>query len=308
MPTYETPGVYSERDDARAAASAAAHGRRGVRRHRRARAGAARGRRSSRGKQFQACFGGMIAHGYLAYAVEAFFENGGRRCWVVRVEGRGRSDCRRRAAGRRSGEYAGVAREASSSGAWGNELSRAAHWSVGASRGGRRGAVDWVAVGSIAGIQRAGTVELIQESGGTMLARAARAFRRRCIAQPGSSGIAPTRRTAACRAMPRSRSSIQLRPFRIETVTYQLQVSSNGRPWRVYDDLSLVPEHPRTGRKSLNGVGGLFRASASAARARRARASAPRPSSSPSASAARRRRDRAGAPCRAAHGAARDRC
>src|SRR5262245_51501339 len=39
-------------------------------------------------RQFQAHFGGMTGRGYLAYAVRAFFENGGRRCWVVRVAAR----------------------------------------------------------------------------------------------------------------------------------------------------------------------------------------------------------------------------
>src|SRR6266498_2885673 len=36
-------------------------------------------------KDFQAYFGGFIGNGFLAYAVRGFFENGGRRCWVVRV-------------------------------------------------------------------------------------------------------------------------------------------------------------------------------------------------------------------------------
>ena len=35
--------------------------------------------------QFQAIFGGFIAESYLAYTVRAFFENGGTRCYVVRV-------------------------------------------------------------------------------------------------------------------------------------------------------------------------------------------------------------------------------
>jgi hypothetical protein len=50
------------------------------------------------------------------------------------------------------------------------------------------------------------------------------------------------------------------RPARIETIAYQLQVSANGRPWRVYDDLSLVPDHPRYGPKIASGVGSLFTA------------------------------------------------
>src|SRR6059058_5021634 len=36
-------------------------------------------------RQFLAHFGGFIGAGFLAYAVRGFFENGGRRCWVVRV-------------------------------------------------------------------------------------------------------------------------------------------------------------------------------------------------------------------------------
>lgn len=35
--------------------------------------------------QFQANFGSFIATSYLAYTVRAFFENGGKRCYVVRV-------------------------------------------------------------------------------------------------------------------------------------------------------------------------------------------------------------------------------
>src|SRR5262245_57394451 len=36
-------------------------------------------------RQFVAHFGEFTGAGYLAYAVRGFFENGGRRCWVVRV-------------------------------------------------------------------------------------------------------------------------------------------------------------------------------------------------------------------------------
>src|SRR5438046_1988030 len=35
--------------------------------------------------QFVSVFGGHIVNGYLAYAVEGFFTNGGAACWVVRV-------------------------------------------------------------------------------------------------------------------------------------------------------------------------------------------------------------------------------
>ncbi len=44
-------------------------------------------------REFQQVFGGFLSYAYLAYAVHAFFENGGQVCWVVRVaatEGEGR--------------------------------------------------------------------------------------------------------------------------------------------------------------------------------------------------------------------------
>jgi len=36
-------------------------------------------------KEFVATFGEFIKYGYLAYAIRAFFENGGQTCYVVRV-------------------------------------------------------------------------------------------------------------------------------------------------------------------------------------------------------------------------------
>jgi len=38
-------------------------------------------------QDYRNTFGGMIDTSYLAYAVRAFFENGGARCYVVRVAG-----------------------------------------------------------------------------------------------------------------------------------------------------------------------------------------------------------------------------
>ena len=46
-------------------------------------------------RQFQAQFGDFIGAGYLAYAVRGFFENGGRRCWIVRVASPDASTARR---------------------------------------------------------------------------------------------------------------------------------------------------------------------------------------------------------------------
>src|SRR6516162_1330894 len=37
--------------------------------------------------EFLATFGGFVPYSYLAYAVRAFFDNGGTTCYVVRVTG-----------------------------------------------------------------------------------------------------------------------------------------------------------------------------------------------------------------------------
>src|SRR4051794_10268898 len=85
MPTYETPGLYWEHLDVAGPAIAGARmdvlGLVGI-----ARKGpldCAIPVESTR--QFEAHFGGFTGAGYLAYALKAFFDNGGRKAWVVRV-------------------------------------------------------------------------------------------------------------------------------------------------------------------------------------------------------------------------------
>src|SRR6478672_4441531 len=85
LAAYDTPGVFYERVDARTPAITAIRtdiaGLIGI---------------APRGpvdvalpvesfRQFQAHFGDFTGTGFLAYAVRGFFENGGRRCWIVRV-------------------------------------------------------------------------------------------------------------------------------------------------------------------------------------------------------------------------------
>src|SRR5262245_12135690 len=85
MLSYDTPGVYYQRADVSAPAVSGictdVAGFVGI---------------ASRGlvdvampieswRQFQAHYGGFTGSGFLAYAVRGFFENGGRRCWIVRV-------------------------------------------------------------------------------------------------------------------------------------------------------------------------------------------------------------------------------
>jgi hypothetical protein len=85
MPSYETPGLHVERLDGAAPPLPAVRldvtGFVGI---------------AERGpldrpvpvesfRQFETRFGGFIGGGFLAYAVKGFFDNGGRRAWIVRV-------------------------------------------------------------------------------------------------------------------------------------------------------------------------------------------------------------------------------
>jgi phage tail sheath protein FI len=254
MPAYQTPGAYIERDDR-------AQG--GISRLRTDVAGfigisergpARRAVAIESYKQFEAVFGGVFVHGYLAYVARAFFENGGRRCWIVRVEGEGAAIS---AAPLAATGGALVWRiEANSSGSWGNALSARLIETRRIGRRVARATPDWAEMDSVAGIRRAETVELIQESGGVMLREL-----RVISAVDGANNRAIWNHTDPSVRLPSDGPLATVdpaRPARIETVSYQLQISTAGKPWRVYDDIALVPSHPRYGPAIVNGVAPLF--------------------------------------------------
>ncbi|NUT50364.1 MAG: phage tail sheath family protein [Saccharothrix sp.] len=70
--------------------------------------------------QFRGVFGTRLPHAYLAYAVEGFFANGGRRCWVVRVADP--TTARAAEAAARIGDGRWLKLAASSPGEWGNDV------------------------------------------------------------------------------------------------------------------------------------------------------------------------------------------
>lgn len=87
MPEYLTPGVYFEPRDqspGRARPRTDVAGFVGLAE----RGPLGRPVRVESWRQFQARFGAFVPHGFLAYAVKGFFENGGRTCFVVRAAGR----------------------------------------------------------------------------------------------------------------------------------------------------------------------------------------------------------------------------
>jgi len=79
-------------------------------------------------RQFLSTFGGAIAHAYLFHAVEGFFANGGRTCWIVRVADPARAA---RARVRVSIAHTGgkpFVLAASSPGSWGNAIDVETVW------------------------------------------------------------------------------------------------------------------------------------------------------------------------------------
>ena len=193
-------------------------------------------------RQFQAYFGDFTGAGYLAYAVRAFFENGGQRCWVVRVASEIAATAAVTLQSASLGDVWMVS--ASSPGVWGNDL-------------------DIV----VRETHRAQTLTLPQASAPefSTVALHYRIWPR----HPGSSltGRDPDLQSRiGCRCHQESTpvgqsetakrscpTTVVLsgfdpdRPILIESVEYTLWVKELGRLIRVYEGLSLVPEHRRYG-------------------------------------------------------------
>jgi len=71
-------------------------------------------------RQFQAFFGDFTGAGFLAYAVRGFFENGGQRCWIVRVASDLTAAAGRNLQSTSANDIWKIS--ASSPGVWGNDL------------------------------------------------------------------------------------------------------------------------------------------------------------------------------------------
>jgi phage tail sheath protein FI len=229
MPTYETPGVYDERSDASGGGIAALRtdvtGFVGI---------AERGPlhlgvpvESTR--QFEAWFGRPIDEGYLAYSARAFFENGGRRLWVVRVASEAA------AAAALVVTAAGIPAwriEASSAGVWGNAVTvRLAE----RRRIQRRGRVDpletdVIHVGSTAGL---GQWTLVEARSGSTRERAVVAS-----ADPARGALRLDRRLTGIAV----NAAIV-----VDSIAYALDVYERGELVAQFTDLSMIPRHPRYG-------------------------------------------------------------
>jgi phage tail sheath protein FI len=254
VPTYTTPGVYYERVDASAPAIVAIRtditGFVGI---------------SERGpldtavpveswRQFQAYFGGFSGVGYLAYVVRAFFENGGKRCWVVRVASNDSNGGALPAAvivgspgpGRDVWRLA-----ASSPGVWGADLSvllKETHQAQTVTRSDGSTPTK-TAVSSTTGFTRATLVRLSQPP-----------------APPVMKVVSDVDPVAGCLIWVNDQPALRLSydapltgfdptwPVLVESVEYTLVVEQAGIPIALYEGLSLIPEHPDYGPLRLGPV------------------------------------------------------
>jgi hypothetical protein len=199
-------------------------------------------------RQFQSHFGSFIGGGFLAYAVRAFFDNGGRRCWVVRVAAA--SGARPPAASSRMlPAAAGLPKwrwrvAASTPGTWGDALTIAVTRvaparTVGRFLGTSRRYLD---VASVAGFVRGDLIELLQPGAAAVyrvVSSVDAAARRLYVVHPEPGAGLPYDRLLAGLDPDRA--------VQIASLAYSIAVREAGRPVALYPLLSPVPEHPRYG-------------------------------------------------------------
>jgi hypothetical protein len=255
MAAYTTPGVYYEAVDASGAGIAAVRtdvaGFVGI---------------AERGpvdvpvpveswRQFQAHFGDVIGSGYLACVVRAFFENGGRRCWVVRVASRDPLAGVESASVvlRRTPVSPDVWRvRASSPGTWGNALTiqlRETHRAQTTARL-TGSTATYTAVTSTSGFARGTLVRLVQPPPATPIYKVVNDVdpldrrilwttdrpERRLPYDGPVMGLDPTQ------------------PVTVESVEYTITVTERGVPVAVHEGLTLIPEHASYGPRVLAGI------------------------------------------------------
>jgi phage tail sheath protein FI len=191
-------------------------------------------------RQFASWFGSFTPYAFLAYAVRGFFENGGRRCWIVRVASRdeGVGAVVASAAVANAGGDAWRVR-ASSEGTWGNTLRCTLEErhpaQVTATSTSPDGA--YSVVPSVTGFGR-GTHVHIRQAGAPaswkVVADVDPHERRVYWVHPDR-----RRRLPYDSPLPVSSGSA---PVLLDSVEYVLSVTENGRLIRFYEGLTMIPE------------------------------------------------------------------
>lgn len=247
MPEYLTPGVYYQATDV---------SRRGITAIRTDIAAfvglAERGPlhepwRVSSWRQFQTMFGDLMAQGYLAYCVKAFFENGGRTCYVVRVAHEDAVSATGELPGRDGLPTLRIS--ASSPGRWGNRLQLRLNGSradMTQTAGAQDPSGENSTVASIIGFPAGALVRLTQAAPGGVVDVY------RVVAAVDAAGRV-IRWAAALPVQPGDPSGFDLaQPIDLETEAFTLAVFERGRLKSLYEDLSIVPGSARYAPDVIN--------------------------------------------------------
>ncbi len=196
-------------------------------------------------RQFFACFGDFTGAGYLAYAVRGFFENGGRRCWIVRVASPAAATAQIVVA-----DGAGPAWQirASSPGVWGDALDVALLATHRAQTAGRLTAslFEYVEVGSVTGFTRLTHVRISQKPATAsfhVVSHVDAEHKRLYFVNPKPELSLPY-------DAPLTGFDANARLL-IESIEYTLLVRQAGRLIASYDGLTVIPGHPRYGPEVL---------------------------------------------------------
>ena len=198
-------------------------------------------------RQFQAQFGGFTANGFLAYAVRGFFENGGRRCWVVRVANRhsvgGIQTAVMTLRGPGPDEIPIWRLHASSPGLWGNGITftMTPHSRGQAVIKAGKATAEGALVTSVSGFERASLVRLSQDG--------FEKWRVLTAVDPVENRLAWISDEPHM-SMPYEAPLSGFDPdsdMLIQSLEYSLAISYLGRPVVVYDGISLIPESERYG-------------------------------------------------------------
>lgn len=247
MATYLTPGIYFERPSVRAAPAEQrtdVAGFVGV---------AERGPlhepvRLGNWRDYQAVFGGFLPHAYLAYAVYAFFENGGSVCWVVRVADAtaARPAAITIPAGPERLGAAALTVCAINPGAWGDRLAitleearlaQTRHFpSAGLT-------ADQLAVERTADLYPGSRVRLAQQAGDGLVTQVVTV-----TAVNAVTGVLTFDAPRRAEFAPDS----ALIPITVESLEFTLQVVRDNQILERFADLGFLPEHPRYALRVVN--------------------------------------------------------
>jgi uncharacterized protein len=196
-------------------------------------------------RQFQANFGDVTGVAFLAYAVRAFFANGGNKCWVVRVAS---PEAAAAAAVLTSPAPSATALwnvAASSPGVWGNDLEiavRPTHLAETVSVGSVAVNARFTAVASTSGFSR-GTLASITQGTSPPVYKVVSAI-------DAANGLLYWMTPDHAPQLPYDAPLTGFAgnvPLLIQSVEYTLLVWQLGQLLRTYEGLSLVPENPQYG-------------------------------------------------------------